>query len=471
MTVIRNSLLRRIGRLPAWLLGMTGKGVVGFLRWIRFLPRNPALPFWKYYLRHLPALLVFFVLTQILESAGYFRGTETYSLDLWLRFNDTPRTGNIVLVLIDDQDYAGRFSGRSPLDAGELKSILDDIQRAGPRLVAVDIDTSHSQFASTTWPSAVWARTGSAPSSPPGDELETTPGDAANVVIRRGDLLGKYPEEVVDARQHLISTRPKSGLASFLADPDGVVRFFHPRLQTVPVGESGAGPWWAETLPSAIVSEFRRLEGTPAGQESAPPESGTSAGRLFAGPENEGVLMNFAFDRGRFRRMTARSLTASAREEFWEDNSPLRDAIVLVGGTYASARDLYMTPVGPMYGIELIACAVETGLAGNGVRPIGQRWAQLLDLAVGSLMIFISWRFPGRHSFMIGLASVFLLAIGASFVVFRVFAFWFSFVPLLGGQWIEMQWERGRELSRLEAENRKLKLQLASSGNAEKLRS
>jgi len=154
-------------------------------------------------------------------------------------------------------------------------------------------------------------------------------------------------------------------------------------------------------------------------------------------------------------------LKQAARQSFWESNSPLKDAILLVGGTYAAGRDVYVMPVGPRYGMELVAQAVETTLAHGGIRKTNQYVAHALEIVVGLVILVILWRFPGQSAFFATLVAAQGLALVASFLAFGSFAYWFNFVPMLGGLWLYYQWEQRKEQKALLQELKSLREELA----------
>ncbi|MFO0915089.1 MAG: CHASE2 domain-containing protein [Pirellulales bacterium] len=456
--------------------------VYRFLVWARILPRDPHLPLHRYVIKHLPVMLIVFLITLAAEKMGWFRGLETYGLDVLLRLNERPSGAPIFLVLIDDQDYSTLFNSTSPLAADQLRDLLQDVARAQPKLIGVDIDTAHHSYASIQdWPVAIWARDARPAVSEVGDELDGdqrenashTTGDAHEtdgaedgarhghdghelIPVLRGQVLGRGVQEGVEygARSdvQLVSrTSPSSGLPLFPTDADGVIRRYQRVFFSTGFISGQRDEAYVDSLSWAITRDYC---GTDVAANSDPAISTRLRSDLNLPEEKltEAIGLNFAFDRYRLPRIHARDLKRAARQEYWSQRSPLRGAIVLVGGTYAAARDSYPTPVGNRYGVELLAHAIETDLTGGGIREFNHRLAQVLDIGVGLSFLFLTWRFPGRAAFHISLASIALLSLGASWFAFRTLAYWFNFIPMLCGQLLELEWERGKELAELRHE-------------------
>jgi CHASE2 domain-containing sensor protein len=429
------------------------------LLWARILPRKADQPLGKYVWKHLHVLLIVFVITFVAQTMGWLRGFETYSLDVLLRLRAPQPRANLYLVVIDDEDYQSLFNRNSPLDPEKVQAILHSVARARPRLIGVDLETSHPNFKelkAADWPEAVWVRNSQSVLPHEDTEASQHSGHHSVVPILRGDALGGTLRELPRDEQGVIETTPRSGVPLFPRDHDGIIRryrrvYFSPGSESDPhkAGHVDAFPW-------AIVKDYcrkygddERLSQVVLEEIEAPP------GKL-----EEEIYLNFAGERATFKRINAHDVLQGAQQDYWQERSKLRDAIVIVGGTYAEGRDVYTTPVGPRHGVELIAHAIETDLMGGGIREFNHHLAHALDVVVGLLFLAVTWRFPGRGAFHIALAAIVILSLAASLVAFQALAFWLNFVPILVGQLLHLEWERGKERRELRQEVERLRREL-----------
>ncbi len=110
----------------------------------------------------------------------------------------------------------------------------------------------------------------------------------------------------------------------------------------------------------------------------------------------------------------------SQREGFYESRKELarsagigRDTIVILGAAYSDARDRYSTPVGEMYGTEILANAA-----------IGQPIGELSFWSSLAVDCTVSWVLMCLLSFV----PSFTLRSILSFALSMAFAFWFAWI-------------------------------------------
>src|SRR5207247_6823178 len=103
--------------------------------------------------------------------------------------------------------------------------------------------------------------------------------------------------------------------------------------------------------------------------------------------------LNFSGDRYNFaQRFSASAILTGSKQSYWKENSPLKDKIVLLGGFYHAARDEYVTPLGPMAGVLLIAQAIESDLTGGGIRLVTHAVGFFLEILAGIVLVWLNWR-------------------------------------------------------------------------------
>jgi CHASE2 domain-containing sensor protein len=324
------------------------------------------------------------VLTALMAGAGWLRGFETAALDTWLGVTARTKPSHVTIVVIGEEDYDQLFGRRSPLDGSMLHQLLVAIAAGRPRVIGVDLDTADVQLPAEVgkpvdWPPVVWAR----------DAVVTDDSIRALPVLGQSEIA--LP----------------SGVALLPIDPDGIVRRFRRRFRS----ENGT----VDSFPWAVLHAFC--------QTSPPPDCN------HLGDGRADLTLNFAGDRYVFTRVYARYALQAAHGDDWPVAGPLRDRIVLVGGTYRTARDEYVTPLGPKAGVELMAQAIESDIQGSGIRNANVFLMASLEIAGGLLLLVVHHRWPVRIAITLG--AIPLIALVSSLIVFASFAYWANFVPVL----------------------------------------
>ena len=154
---------------------------------------------------------------------------------------------------------------------------------------------------------------------------------------------------------------------------------------------------------------------------------------------DEDLVLNFSGDRYNFaQRFSASAILTGSKKSYWKENSPLKNKIVLLGGFYHAARDEYVTPLGPMAGVLLIAQAIESDLGGGGIRLVNYVVGQVLEFLAGIGLVWLNWRqFWGAGIWVNGIVMV-SFAFVCSIFTFGGLAYWFNFIPFLVGVWLDI---------------------------------
>jgi CHASE2 domain-containing sensor protein len=380
-----------------------------------FLKRLAASDYWRHLWRAKWVILAITGGAFLLSSAGMLDRFETAGLDTFNILKSPADPKHVVIVGIDDHDYQYLFNSTSPLASAEVEKILKAIAAAQPRVIGVDLDTASKGFTGLqTPPSAppiVWGR-------------DAVWDDAKKQFTPLLVLGGSNPTRQMDV----------AAIAQFPIDSDGIIRRYR---RTFPVSAGAPEP----SFPWAVT-------------EKACPPQNPMEGCAGVDPQEQsarGLVLNFAGQRFNFTPLSASVVLEAAAQPQWSINSPLRGRIVLLGGAYRAARDLYVTPVGPMQGVQLMAQAIETELSGGGIRPLNEAAAILLDLLSGAILVLISYRYHGRlgWALLMSLLALMVLPLVSSFFAFSTFARWFNFVPIAVGVLLHQFYEHAREYQRL----------------------
>ncbi len=382
----------------------------------------------KRYRSDLLAVLVLAILTQVMGHLGFFRAFEMGSLDAFLNLQKPVPTEHVFLVVIDNDDYRDLFGERSPLDPTMLARILEAMLAYQPRVVGVDIDTSHRLFAplatNTLFSSVVWAQAIR-------DLTEQAPGTFLQIL---GDLL-LHETHPVNLAPLLGQDKPlvRRGIGLFPLDGDGV---FRRHLRLIPAGEEGGAPVKKRSLAMSLMEAY----------------DGERARDLLA--REEEAIINFPASQYQLHRIRASHLLqqwqAPGADPFLEQ---FRDRIWLLGGTYAAARDLHPTAAGLMSGVDILATTIEAEIAGRVISGTSG-WLHLaVDVATGLLMVLLGRTTQPRLYLLLSLLLVPALALAASYLLFTSLAFWLSFVPMVAGIFIHQLWHDLESSGRPRAEH------------------
>jgi CHASE2 domain-containing sensor protein len=360
------------------------------------------------------------VATFALFQLGMLDRFETAGLDT-LNILQAPKDpSHVVIVGITEQDYTSRFHQTSPLDPKSVESIIAAIANARPSVIGIDLDTSSDAFkelkTSANWPSVVWARDGI------WNENTKT--------FRRERVLGGADP----ARE-----KDDAGLAAMPLDSDGIVRRFARYLPS----EGGVEPSFAWSVVRAACR--------PDNPMRIPACAGLAVEEISEEKSKEALQLNFASQRFNFEPLSAELLLEANQQPQWQTSSPLRGKIVLLGGFYHAARDVYTTPVGSLDGVKLVSQAIETEFSGGGIRSFNELVMVLLDLASGALLVFISYCYPHHLGKALSLSLLSLVVVPPlfSFIAFSTLGRWFNFVPMIVGVLMHELYEHGREYHHL----------------------
>ncbi len=392
-------------------------------------------PFRKHLLA--AALLIVFVslATATAEFFGLFRGFETTALDSLLAWKNG-EAKHVLIVGISNEDYQNEkfFRATSPLDPEQVEKIVDAVVKGKPAVVGIDLDTSsHTvcykplqrwQLTGPKEPPIIWARD----AEPLGENVEKVlPGDVLGTVKIGSDVL--------------------SGMVVLPRDPDGIVRRYRRVFYVPSPNATMRTEIPVDSLPWAIVKRFclemnSQAQTTGKGPKpDAETEEEKGCAKIWkmqskAESEHEDLVLNFSGDRYRFRHLSAEQVLQASHEDYWarmpNGKGKLDGKIVLIGGLYHAARDDYVTPVGAMAGVELMAQAIESDLEGGGIRLVNHFLMLFAEFGIAALLVALEWHWaPFRDYLFVRLLAAVALILTGSLVAFHSLAYWANFVPIV----------------------------------------
>jgi CHASE2 domain-containing sensor protein len=111
---------------------------------------------------------------------------------------------------------------------------------------------------------------------------------------------------------------------------------------------------------------------------------------------------------------------------------PLKDKIVLLGGSY-DERDFYITPVGPMAGMEVIANITQNIISGDLIKHTARWWAFAIEIFLGTIVALIFILTSRFRATVICFTTLIPVVSIASMLTFSTTYHWFDFVPTISG--------------------------------------
>ena len=350
-------------------------------------------------IRALPAILFLVLLVWIFGHVGILHKLERIASDTEMLLNRGTEDSKVALVTITDEDYKSMFGGVSPLQPEKLEELITAVVKGGPAVVCVDVDTSSQAFRHRfqvhNWEShIVWER-----------EIRDIPEDADMSSNKR-----IVPLDVLGGKVDLDPSRNSTGLPMLIEDAEDKVTRRYRRVINTSVGDLPSLPW------AAVKAYF----------ENRPDE-------LAKLPESsEDLLIRFVPAARPSRRINLSASKAQDLASHWPEASPIRNKIVILGGSYLD-QDRHDTPIGRLTGSEVLANVVETELNGGGFKPPSELLLFALELfeAFVLILLFHVRRLPSAVVISILLAPI--LSAVCSRIAFGDWIHVWHFLPIIVG--------------------------------------
>ena len=308
----------------------------------------------------LSAVLLLIVLLTF--NIGEVYELENKAQDFLTGMREEPASGEVVVVIIDDEDYKQLFGATSPLRPETLKTMIEGLRACSPTVLGVDVATDDEGFrplagmgagAPVVWASAVY-------------EFVDDPDGGPRMPSPRGALGGGED----------------GAMPTLLDDEDGVTRYYQRSVKTV----FGVRPSFAQ----AVVEKARPLSAPRATAERRVIRYARWGGD--GGEDDEAAL-------GRWR--TEKASTFVPPGGVWPEGRAvclkkgvLEDKVVLLGGNYLGGEK-HETPLGLMSGVLIWANVVEMELSRGGGVVLPSEWTLApLWLLQGVLLVLVFHRFP-----------------------------------------------------------------------------
>ncbi len=380
-----------------------------------------------------------------LSRVGALSGWETRAVDTFLFFRDRVPAPEIVLVVIDEEAFR-ELGERQPLSRRYLADLGDFLLRSGARVVAFDVLPKSRSDPEEDAALLAMARRFKAEGS---GRLVF----ASLAIPRRGEGTERYEA----SQPFSAELRGLFGFSNASVGADGVIRRMTPLLPTdggyLPsfalATLAGYGGHTAEELSRALEGKDGDAIPLPVGDAKggSTRNEPISIGKLSGVPWR----IDFAGPPGSFTQFSSSPLIRLAQSGVRSAaDNPFRGKIVLVGATFQESRDVYPTPVGLMFGVEIQAHMVHTLLSRRALLP--PNWLLNLAVLVGACLavsLLSLWLRP----LWAALASLALIAgfIALSYEAYTRGGYWLDFVAPLVGMMAYLQGSRLLARRRLRA--------------------
>jgi hypothetical protein len=219
---------------------------------------------------------------------------------------------------------------------------------------------------------------------------------------------------------HLNGLAPREcqGVPAALPDQYGVVRGYIPLMWDEQQGQKTAIGNLA-----FVTEQLAEKEGSTCigpGFSIVPPDSKT----------NEEKLVNYAGGVS-FPHLSAKTVLNAATAGAWQNSNPLKGRIAIIGGSYRAARDKYVTPVGYIDGVDILALTISSMEKGI-TAPTPQVFLGI-DLTIGILLLTATWFLHRTWVLILSFLLIPVFAVLISLAAFQTSGYFFSFVPILLG--------------------------------------
>ena len=334
------------------------------------------------------AVISLLVLTWFFGQVGVLDRLDRGVSDIQSHANPVPTDGTVALVVIDDNDYRQIFDGGIPVNSDRLVKLVNAIGRGGPSVIGIDIDSTPHEFNLATTGridcncSIVWER-----------EVEEIPEK-----VEADQQLKVLP--ILGGGTDLGNSHTTSGIPILIDDPeDGATRRFQRNFST------DVGP--VPSFTTAIIAAYADANHIP------------NLAAQVKDYSYQQMLIRYSGDQqGSHRVQMTASKVMELAPDWTPDASPIKGRIVLLGGAYLG-EDQHKTPLGRMFGVEVLANVIETELHGNVAPAPSRLGSYVIDLieAFPLILIFHFMRF--RKALLVSAVLTPVFAYICSLVSFR----------------------------------------------------
>ena len=410
--------------------------------------------------------LIISLIVTVLARIGYFNLYQNPLTNL-LHFITQKKANDVVLLFITEEEYKEGFHGISPLSRGRLAETVDLMVKFHAKVIALDIDISDPSSEDRKLSDAL------ARSTAAGIPIVV----AANFKVAEDkptnndslfDLCPYTDERLHTTKDGLIlfeGVSPGSqwtgkviyGGTVFRLDSDWVFRMADAfymiknkdlkyKLPYLPV----------PSFPIAVAAAYRGIlqetlmEALLNIQDKKiilSSKRGHHQKDIYIHMVKGGrIIPNFIGNYEHFNReVNLKRLLEEYRLNKVESMTIFRDKIVIIGGTF-DKKDFYLTPIGRMSGMEILANITESIISGSLITPTSFWKAFAIQVVLGIAVALIFILFSRFWATVICLLALIPGVAVASILSFSSSHYWFDFVPTIGGVMLYGRIIKGEEV-------------------------
>jgi CHASE2 domain-containing sensor protein len=397
----------------------------------------------------LRGILVGVIISILVTSAsllGHLKPQENLITD-FLQSAIEKKTENVALLFITDNEYKAGFQGTSPLSRKRLAEIVDVLIKLKSRVIALDIDlsdaTSDDQYLVAAFNRAVSSGVSIVTiGNLKNDDIkshaaekisgETSPYEDENLRFTQD---GSIQFDDFDPGDPWRDIALNAGIV-FRLDRDGVFR----RAEALYLASSPAVP--IPSLPVAMAAAYLGFNN----ERLSYALSNRTGGIIVLNPadgRHHGVIIRLAGDGritpnfiGNYQNFDHSANIAGLLEDYSPGKPPgmtvYKDKIVLIGGVY-DVKDFYMTPVGRMSGMEIIANITQNIVSENLITHVNFFKAFIMEILLGAIASFMFVLTTRVRATLICFLTIIPAVAAASIISFSSLYYWFDFVPTIAG--------------------------------------
>jgi CHASE2 domain-containing sensor protein len=408
----------------------------------------------RYFLRAILIGLVISTTVTTLAWIGYFRPYQNPLTNL-LHFVVQKKAPDVVLLFITEEEYKQGFHGISPLSRGRLAELVNLMVGLKAKVIALDIDLSDPTSQDHKLSDAMGrALTAGIPIVLVGNPKAIADKPHAND-DPFGDLRPYTEERLHTTKDGFIlfeDMHPGAQWAGkvlyggnfFKLDRDRVFRMAEGFYMIKNNHSKYNLPYLpVPSFPIAVAAAYQGLS------QQALIEALLNVRDskiVLPGKRNDHqddiyihmvrgsrVIPNFIGNYEHFNReVNPGRLLEEYRTNKEESETIFRNKIVIIGGTF-DKKDFYMTPVGRMSGMEILANITQSILNGSLITPTSFWKAFIVQVILGVVVAFIFILFSRFWATLICLLALIPGVAVASILSFSSSHYWFDFVPTIAG--------------------------------------